>query len=542
MAKRSVEKGSSKSTPTKKAKTSASGSTAKKPTAPVATLTKEYIAEQSDLISGNLETNAVKVKDLISLYDLFLERLQSEDEEAVLEKHEPTLRLLNVTIFKLFEKLFQSGQLKSSSGNFKDLRVIYELYKFNLLFYIENISAYCSLIIDNLDIYMKLLKLESLNFSTVKDGKRQPYFPNKSYRDLVTSLVKSVNGEVLTDGLHSNIILGEFLNKYYKKYVDLQQYFFLELNLEELEDTERELVFSKVLTVVNQESSILSFEKRTFIKNLPAIATNMNEFKNQFQSKLLTLLSSKLTHAQYKTVLLILHKRVIPYLKTPTSLMDFLTDSYDLGDTLISILALNGLFELIKNYNLDYPNFYQKLYELFDADLFHLKFRSRFLRLTDLFLSSTHLPSALVASFIKKMARLSITASPSAIVAIIPFIYNQLKRHPTVMCVIQNDTKEEYKDPFNNAEKDPLQTNAIDSSLWELETLQSHYHPNVATLAKIFSQPFKKPSYNLEDFLDWTYQSLLDSESSRRLKDEGSALEYEEFQSVLGDYLPGWKW
>lgn len=534
MVKRSAEKGSAKSTPTKKAKTTK---------VPVVTFSKEYITKQSELISSDLEANAVKVKDLIALYDDFLEKLQSKDEDVVLEEYEPTLRLLNITIFKLFEKFFEANQLKSTSANFKDLRVIYELFKFNLLFYIENISTDCSLIIDNLDIYMKLLKTEALNFATVKDGKRQPYFPNKSYRDLISALIKSVNGEVLADGLHSNIILGEFLNKYYKKYADLQQYFFLELTLDDFNDTDRELVFSKVLTVVNQESTILNtLEKRTFIKNLPSIATNLNEYKNQFESKWLTLLSSKLTLAQYKTVLLILHKRIIPYLKNPANLMDFLTDSYDLGDTLISILALNGLFELIKNYNLDYPNFYQKLYELFDADLFHLKFRSRFLRLTDIFLSSTHLPSALVASFIKKMARLSISASPSAIVAIIPFIYNQLKRHPTVMIVLQNETKDEYNDPFDNAEKDPLKTNAIESSLWELETLQSHYHPNVATLAKIFSQPFKKPSYNLEDFLDWTYQSLLDSESSRRLKDDGAALEYEEFESVLGDYLPSWKW
>jgi U3 small nucleolar RNA-associated protein 19 len=109
------------------------------------------------------------------------------------------------------------------------------------------------------------------------------------------------------------------------------------------------------------------------------------------------------------------------------------------------------------------------------------------------------------------------------------------------MVLLQNDSSDEYTDPFNNLEKDPLKTNAIDSSLWEMETLQSHYHPNVATLAKIFSQPFKKQSYNMEDFLDWSYNSLLESESTRRMRDE-VALEYEPFQNLLGDYLKHWNW
>ena len=67
-------------------------------------------------------------------------------------------------------------------------------------------------------------------------------------------------------------------------------------------------------------------------------------------------------------------------------------------------------------------------------------------------------------------------------------------------------------DPFNMEEQDPMETDAIESSLWEIETLQFHYHPNVATLAKIISEQFTKQSYNLEDFLDHSYNgvSLID--------------------------------
>lgn len=37
----------------------------------------------------------------------------------------------------------------------------------------------------------------------------------------------------------------------------------------------------------------------------------------------------------------------------------------------------------------DYPDFYTKLYRLLDANLLHVRYRSRFLRLLDTFLAST---------------------------------------------------------------------------------------------------------------------------------------------------------
>ncbi len=197
--------------------------------------------------------------------------------------------------------------------------------------------------------------------------------------------------------------------------------------------------------------------------------------------------------------------------------MDFLTDSYDFGGS-TSLLALSGLFYLIQEKNLDYPLFYQKLYSLLDAGILHSRHRSRFLRLLDTFLASTHLPAALVASFIKRLSRLMLHAPPAGIVAIIPWIYNLLKRHPTCTFMIHREVREaEAKqqladegmdDPFNMQEKDPMHTNAIDSSLWEIQMLQSHYHPNVATLAKIISEQFTKQAYNIEDFLDHSYASV----------------------------------
>ncbi len=102
----------------------------------------------------------------------------------------------------------------------------------------------------------------------------------------------------------------------------------------------------------------------------------------------------------------------------------------------MSILALNGVFTLIVDFNLDYPLFYPKLYALFDKNILHVKYRSRFFRLAELFLSSPTLPAYLVASFIKRMARIAILAPPSGILMILPFIFNLFHQHPNCIQLI----------------------------------------------------------------------------------------------------------
>ena len=127
-----------------------------------------------------------------------------------------------------------------------------------------------------------------------------------------------------------------------------------------------------------------------------------------------------------------------------------------------------------------------------------------------------------------------------------------LKKHPNCMIMIHNPkyindpfqtpeqqaelkaAKASYVDPFDMSKTDPEDTGAFGSSLWEMDSLMQHYHPNVASLAKVFSQPFKKMSYNMEDFLDWGYDSLLAAEASRRLK-VLPVLEYETFDQVVAD-------
>lgn len=234
--------------------------------------------------------------------------------------------------------------------------------------------------------------------------------------------------------------------------------------------------------------------------------------RRQAQRAWMALLRQDLSKNQRKIILELMSHRIAPWFLKVEFLLDFLTDSFNVGGS-TSLLSLSGLFYLIHHKNLDYPQFYQKLYSLLDSDLLHSKHRSRFFRLLDTFLASTHLPAALVASFVKRLARLSLFAPPSGIVVVVPWIYNLLKKHPSCTFMIHRDVEFHqndgvWGDPFREEESNPMETGALESSLWEIQMLQSHYHPNVATIAKIISEQFTKQAYNPEDFLDHSYGTV----------------------------------
>lgn len=474
--------------------------------------------------------------------------LVEKEDEAV----ESAARAMLLQLFNIFLKIWKENTMSEQKDEKKQviakwLQDKYSKFKQLLCWLVENrLSFELSVQLDALDLMLGLVRVES------DDAE----FAAETYEQLARLLLFSQNGTVLANEATDNFVLLEFVEKF-AKYWDLQSYFFLYSIADELAALQEEKsvdtrnLFANYLTIIKDGLLYTSDqetlrEKPLWISGtLPATAYKVS-FKTRYQKFFLAMMKvADLSTSQYKALLLILHKRIIPYLGSPACLMDFLTDAYDQEeDEIVPILALNSLWELVKSYNLEYPDFYTKLYSLLTPSILYTRYRSRFFRLCDLFLSSTHLSANLVASFIKKLARLALTASAPGVVIVIPFIYNLLKRHPTCMIMVQNSDVTDYVDPFDANEKDPYNTGAMGSSLWELQTLMSHYHPNVATLAKIFGEPFRKPSYNLEDFLDWSYLTLLESEIKRRYKGLAS-LEYEEWDSLFDDksekvYMSGW--
>ncbi|KAI9279872.1 hypothetical protein BY458DRAFT_431465 [Sporodiniella umbellata] len=73
--------------------------------------------------------------------------------------------------------------------------------------------------------------------------------------------------------------------------------------------------------------------------------------RRDFSECWINLLRLPLSEELYRKILLILHKRILPHMTEPKLLMDFLTDSYNIGGA-VSLLALNGLFTLITEHNL----------------------------------------------------------------------------------------------------------------------------------------------------------------------------------------------
>lgn len=218
-----------------------------------------------------------------------------------------------------------------------------------------------------------------------------------------------------------------------------------------------------------------------------------------------------------------IHKEVLTFLPSvmkqftnPLQLSDYLTESYNMGGV-ISLLALNGLFILVNSYNLDYPNFYTKVYALLQPDIFNLKYKARFLYLLDLFLSSTHLPAHLVAAFIKKMSRLALSAPPESLLCVLPMIRNWLARHPTCNILLHRPGAEAMAaDPYDPFELDPVNSRAIESSLWEIKCLQEHHFHAVATEAKKFEDVAHEQ--DLSDLFETKIDELVTREQTKIAK------------------------
>lgn len=283
-----------------------------------------------------------------------------------------------------------------------------------------------------------------------------------------------------------------------------------------------------------------------------------------------SLIGGELSLAATHEVLVRLHAQILPHLTQPTLLHDFLVSCLDSrGAT--ALLALNAIFTLVTKYNLDYPQFYTRLYGMLDASVLHMKYRARFLRLLETFLSSTHLSSTLVASFAKRLSRLSLRAPPAAIASVVPFVYNLLKRHPRCMAMVHKEWDGDrlnigpagVEDPFDPDEKDPLKTNALESSLWELASFgaaavakgnsggpamgadegsilpgEAHYLGSVTSLARILAEPFTRERYSLDDFLDITYGTLFETEVKKTIR-LGDAPQRRRAVPALAYSLPG---
>ncbi|PNH03715.1 Nucleolar complex protein 4 [Tetrabaena socialis] len=274
-----------------------------------------------------------------------------------------------------------------------------------------------------------------------------------------------------------------------------------------------------------------------------------------------------------RKVLLRLPQSVIPHIAGPQLLADFLTHCLNRAG-LTGMLALNGLFLLVTRHGLEYPQFFARLYQLLVPEAFAARSRGQFFRLADIFLSSNLVPAYTVAAFVKRFARLALTAPPAGALIAIAFIHNLIRRHPALAVLLHAPASSAAADEaepaleaeveggegepaaggrgrsrgggaaggagagadvYEEQELDPAKSRAVESSLWEVEALRCHYCPQVSTfvtvLDKDLTQRAKTAEVDLEDLLGGagreaaaagggagSYNSLIRGELVRKLR------------------------
>ncbi|CRG91652.1 putative protein C1604,06c [Talaromyces islandicus] len=423
-----------------------------------------------------------------------------------------------VSLCRVFCRLIAGGDLQKSSKTTEQEQIIVAWLK-------ERLQEYQAALVDIIRYSDPSSQITSLTLCMRIVSVRTTHIPEAENQTWTTGIFQAAFA-ALVEAKDGQAVRTEFVEKFLQEYDDVRYYTFQWISTYASEKRSAETLevliwfLSQCDSVIPDDYKFTKFHGKTQTpsKTQKNPLLSINGHKRRAQEAWLAILGNNLSESQRKTLLKKISQTIAPWFFRPELLMDFLTDSYNAGGS-TALLALSGLFYLIREKNLDYPQFYTKLYSLLDSEILHSKHRSRFFRLLSSFLASTHLPATLVASFIKRLSRLALNAPPSAIVAIVPFMYNLFKDHPTCTFMLHRTIQDPktktaletkgMKDPFDPEEPDPTLTNAIESSLWEIETLQSHYHPNVAAIAGIISEQFTKQSYNLEDFLDYNYQGML---------------------------------
>lgn len=140
---------------------------------------------------------------------------------------------------------------------------------------------------------------------------------------------------------------------------------------------------------------------------------------------------------------------------------------------------------------------FAEVYCLVNETLLTKTYRFRLFYFLNTFLSSTKVPAYVIATYMKRLSRLSLQAEYPTLLTIIKIVKNLLVRHP-VLLVLRDRVDERARemeskspnctlrewlenDPFNPDETSDLQgTRAMDSCLWEMMPLRFHSHPKIA--------------------------------------------------------------
>ena len=292
-------------------------------------------------------------------------------------------------------------------------------------------------------------------------------------------------------------------------------------------------------TVVATEKSSKKRKRLSRVEQL----VDVGSYRQVFSRAWVTLLGvGSLSVAQHKAILKHLSDHVMPHLHRPLLLADYLSASFAVGGV-VSVLALESLFALIVMHNLDYPKFFVALYQLCNLTVFSAKYRSKFMKLLSRALTSTNIPSYMVAAFCKRLSGLALSAPSPAALFCLAQVTQLLKDHPQCVALLHRappSAPASTTIAFDDLEDQDLENaNAMESSLWEMAALKSHHFYGVSGLAESLENAAstetgaKASIIVMDDFATQNYASLIDAELTRAKKN--SALEFRKPISFFAD-------
>ncbi|RCN32657.1 CBF/Mak21 family protein [Ancylostoma caninum] len=224
----------------------------------------------------------------------------------------------------------------------------------------------------------------------------------------------------------------------------------------------------------------------------PLKAHKKKKLVRMFQENWIGLMMCTIPPKVLSVMIPYLTENVLDSLDEPHRTADFFFRTFDKGD-MFAILSLGAIFKLIVAHNFEYPNFYDHVYSLTKPSVLYLDQKEKFISLLDKFLSSTHIPNYVVAGFAKRLSRMLLLAPVDAQEPVLGLIRNLLTRHPNVSCLIHRDVPETLSsDPYDENEPSLSKCNALNSSLWEIKSLQKHWHQNVAKRASFVDKKLQQ--------------------------------------------------
>ena len=256
---------------------------------------------------------------------------------------------------------------------------------------------------------------------------------------------------------------------------------------------------------------------------------------NQWSRAWLAVLRLELPSNAIKQALQFLPTHVLPYVSNPLLFAEFFIRAYQYNGV-TPILALDGLFILMTQHGLEYPDYYSQLYKLVTPTLFYVRYRTKFFRLLDRSVSRNELlPAQTVAAFVKRLLRASLQAPPAGIMTALALSSNWLRKHPETSVLIHAASTTPMEDPFDVSTDNPSASKAIQSSLWELQSLSQHYYPAVGTLAAAVGSPEqdKAPLLDLEEFYQQSYHSLFEQERKRQKRSKKTPLTFRKPETLF---------